>query len=208
MTHRPNWAEVAVVVATGGLHHLFLHVIGFHGVFIAVAVLGWTTYVVVRAKRDSAILNEGGFTRVGLRAAFVATSWVSLVGVIGLASIGAWRGHLRLHWHMLPLLALYPIWGVIQQFLVQALFARNLALTRVGTRFKAAVVFASALVFASAHLPALDITFATFLLGLGFTPLYFRFRNLWPLGVYHGWLGLCFYFWVVARDPLEKILHR
>jgi len=31
-------------------------------------------------------------------------------------------------------------------------------------------------------------------------PLYFRYRNLWPLGVLHGWLGAFFYLWVLGRD--------
>ena len=205
---KPNWVEVGLVVGTGGLHHLFLHVLGFHGIFIALAVVGWTTYVVRKARQHPDVLVDWGFTRRRLRETFIVTSLVAVFGGAGLAAIGAARGHLALHWHMLPLLGLYPIWGVIQQFLVQGLFAANLAKTELGIRHQLVVVVASALVFASAHLPAADITLATFLLGMAFTPIYLRFRNLWPLGLYHGWLGLAFYFWVVARDPLEKVLSR
>ena len=50
------------------------------------------------------------------------------------------------------------------------------------------------------------LVLATALLGLVFTPIYLRWRNLWPLGLYHGWLGALCYFWVIGRDPLLEIL--
>ena len=41
---------------------------------------------------------------------------------------------------------------------------------------------------------------ATFVLELLIVPLYLWQRNLWPLGVLHGWLGGLFYLWVENRD--------
>lgn len=46
---------------------------------------------------------------------------------------------------------------------------------------------------------------ATFMMGLAFTPMYLRHRNLWPLGIYHGWLGVLTYYWVLARDPWTEM---
>ena len=41
---------------------------------------------------------------------------------------------------------------------------------------------------------------ATFLLELAIVPLFLLYRNLWPLGLLHGWLGGLFYLWVEGRD--------
>jgi hypothetical protein len=42
-------------------------------------------------------------------------------------------------------------------------------------------------------------------LGLAFTQIYLRWRNLWPLGIYHAWLGVFAYFWVLHRDPWLEV---
>jgi hypothetical protein len=36
--------------------------------------------------------------------------------------------------------------------------------------------------------------------------IFLRWRNVWPLGICHGWLGVLFYFWVLGRDPWLEIL--
>lgn len=51
------------------------------------------------------------------------------------------------------------------------------------------------------HLPSWKLAAGTFGLGLAYTPLYLHHRNLWPLGLYHGWLGVFYYFWVLERNP-------
>ena len=54
--------------------------------------------------------------------------------------------------------------------------------------------------FGLIHLPDLALVAATCMLELALIPLYQRHRNLWPLGVVHGWLGAFFYLWVLDRD--------
>ena len=118
----------------------------------------------------------------------------------------AWsRGSLLFHWHMLVLLLLYPIWGVIQQFLVQALVAGNLSKASGFSSSPWFVTVVCAVLFAVVHLPDLTLAIGTFFLGLAFTPIYLKWRNLWPLGLYHGWLGVFVYFWVLHRDPWLEV---
>jgi membrane protease YdiL (CAAX protease family) len=93
------------------------------------------------------------------------------------------------------------VWGLVQQFLVQAMVARNLLAWT--TRRSVATLVAAAL-FAAVHWPDGVLMGATCLLGLAFTPMYLAFRNLWPLGLYHGWLGALTYFWVLGRDPWRE----
>jgi membrane protease YdiL (CAAX protease family) len=69
------------------------------------------------------------------------------------------------------------------------------------------VIPVGALLFGLAHWPDGVLMATTFLLGVVFIPMYLRWRNLWPLGVYHGWLGALMYFWILQRDPVAEILH-
>jgi membrane protease YdiL (CAAX protease family) len=122
-----------------------------------------------------------------------------------MAVVAALAGTLRLHAHLVPLLLLYPLWGLVQQFLVQALVAANLVRVRGALGSRTAVVSVCAVLFGVVHLPDLALAVATFVLGVAFTVIYLRHRNLWPLGLYHGWLGAIAYFWVLARDPWQEV---
>ncbi len=64
----------------------------------------------------------------------------------------------------------------------------------------------ASVLFGAVHLPELRLVAATSLLGLVFTLIYLRWHNLWPLGVYHGWLGVFFCYWVLVRDPWRETL--
>jgi len=102
---------------------------------------------------------------------------------------------------MLVLLALYPIWGTFQQLLVQGVFVRTVISSASGLWPKVIATVVASLLFAAVHLPELKLAAATCLLGLVFTLIYLRWRNLWPLWLYHGWLGVFYYYWVLGRDP-------
>ena len=62
------------------------------------------------------------------------------------------------------------------------------------------VFVAPALVFGLLHAIDWRLVLATFLLELVIVPLYLRHRNLWPLGLLHGWLGGLFYLWVLKAN--------
>ena len=118
-----------------------------------------------------------------------------------MAAYAAFQGGIAFTARLGILFALYPLWGWIQQFLIQALVVRNLERHRFFSH-PFCLVPASAVLFALVHAPYVPLMLATFGLGLAFTPIYLRWRNLWPLGLYHGWLGALFYVWVLGRDPL------
>jgi membrane protease YdiL (CAAX protease family) len=195
---RPNLLEPAAVIATALAFLLFAHVLGLHGVFIAVSGIAWGTYVTVRVRRDRGIVREWGFGRDGLRPTLLATTLLAAAALPAMALVGVARGTLTLNGHLLLLLLLYPAWGLGQQFLFQALVAGNLRRTAMPAW---AVVLVTAVLFGLIHAPDPELVLATFALGLLFTPLYLRWRNLWPLGLWHAWLGTFFYFWVLGRDP-------
>jgi hypothetical protein len=195
--------EVAAVACTGVLFLIFR----FHnlqGVFVPIAASFWIVFVWYRSRQNLEVLRVWGFRLDTLWPAFRAATAFSVPMAAAMAVVGVIRGTLGFPGHGWILLALYPIWGVVQQFLVQGLLVRNLEETI--PRF--ALILVGSCVFAIVHVPEPGLMVATFGLGLVYIPLYLRYRNLWPLGLYHGWLGTLFYLWVLARDPWVETFGR
>ncbi len=118
------------------------------------------------------------------------------------------------------LLCLYPIYGFVEQFLIQSMVARNLSYIHIppirhrhshrhghmverGKVRLAVISLIVACCFAIVHFPRVILMFATFSMGLFFTPIYLKWKCLWPLGVFHGWMGACIYFFIFNEDPWE-----
>ncbi len=196
-------AEPAAVVATGLLHLFFEEALHAKGPFILLAGLCWGTYLVLAVRKDRRLPLEWGFGRSGFRPTARWAGWILAGGAAFLALAGIAGGTLSWNPHILPVLLLYPAWGLLQQFLLQALLARNLD-RLAGSRFTAVAL--ASLLFAGVHLPDLFLAGATLVLALLFVPIYLRYRNLYPLGVVHGILGALAYFWVLGRDPWLELL--
>ncbi|MGB5921380.1 MAG: CPBP family intramembrane glutamic endopeptidase [Syntrophobacteria bacterium] len=199
-----SWLEVFAVVATGLLYFVS-KCFKARSVFIITAVCFWSVFVYYCAHNDSSVMGEWGFRGKNFARCFLRATLLAVPILVAMAGFTASRGRLTFPAHAWILLALYPIWGIIQQFLVQALVVRNVARSTLALS-PATIVLIGATVFAMAHLSNLRLLIATFGLGLVFVPLYLRYRNLWSLGLYHGWLGTFFYFWVLHRDPWSKLL--
>lgn len=195
-------AEVGAVVLTG-LGHLAASEAGVSGAYIPVVVVGWGGYVGARAATEPGYLATLGFTGEPLGRAVRDVGLLSAGAALGMGVYGAARGSLRLDASLLPLLVLYPAWGLTQQMLVQGYLTRHLDAAGLPTLAAASV---SAAAFGSVHVPNWPLTAATTVLGGAFAPLYLRDRALWPLGVAHGTLGALFYVWVLDRDPWAEIV--
>ena len=92
----------------------------------------------------------------------------------------------------------YVLWALEQEFILQSIFFVRLASLFGAQR---AVILAAAL-FSIAHLPSPVLTLLSFVGGIVYSDLFRRFRNLYPLGVIHGALGL-----TIAASMPDKWLH-
>lgn len=202
---RTRVCEMLAVLLTGIGKFIFVGWLGYKLWFIVAAILGWALYVYVRHHRQPGVLRYWGFRGDMFRENFMRLLPLAGIAVALFAGVGYGRGTLIWSWHLLPVLLLYPVWGVIQQFLVVGLVAGNLS-DFAGRRFsRATVVAVTAVLFSSVHFPALLLVAGTFILAVVYTVVYLRTRNLWALGLYHGWLGAFFYFFVLGRDPWQEV---
>ena len=107
-------------------------------------------------------------------------------------------GSVALPWGFWLTLALYPIWGTMQQFALQNLIARNVAGL---VSHPAAVAGVAATLFAASHVPRWPLVSLTLVSGFFFTLVYRRVPNLWAVGIAHGLLGSVAIYLVLREDP-------
>lgn len=198
-----QFSEMSAVVLTG-VGHLVASSQDASGAYIPAVMAGWGGYASVRALTEPGYLADAGLTGENAGRAWRDATLVSLGALGGMAVVGAARGTLDTDGLLVPLLVLYPAWGLTQQFLVQRMLTRNL--TDVGLS-PAVITPISAVTFGAVHAPNWDLTAATTVMGAAFTHLYQRDGNLWPLGIYHGALGAFVYVWVLDRRSWDEVLN-
>ena len=196
-------AEIGAVVLTGAGQFAATS-LDASSVYIPVVMASWGGYIGYRTATEPGFLRDAGFSGQNAGRAWRDATLFSLGAVGGMALIGASRGTLDTDGLLVPMLILYPAWGLTQQFLVQSMLTRNLAAAGLPP---AVVTPLAAAAFGGVHAPNWDLTAATTFAGAAFTHLYLRDGTLWPLGVYHGALGAFVYVWVLDRQSWSEVLN-
>jgi hypothetical protein len=205
---RQKTFELFAVALTGAGKFIFVDLWYYKGWYVSIACVLWISYIVWQWRRDGKRLKLLGFTRMGFRESFLRLFPFAAGCIILFVIMGLFRNSITLNWHVIPILLLYPIWGVIQQFLMMALFAGNLHDVKGHTWPKMAIMVATAFVFSIVHFPSNMLVGGTFILAFVYSNhyLYRGYKNLWVLGLYHGWLAGLFYYLVLGRDPWEEMM--
>lgn len=192
--------EVIAVITTGIAKFIFVDILIQKFWFILVACLFWISYVIYRMSGTKGIAQYWGFRKAGFKESLTIILPISILSLIVFISYGLFTNKLIFNWHILPILLLYPIWGSIQQFLVIGLIARNLKDYQGKTVPEWLIILIAAITFSAVHYPSIYLLIGTFFLALLYGYVYLKYGNLWILGIFHGWLGCFFYFFVLERD--------
>ena len=153
-----------------------------------IASLAFITWIVVTTVSERRRLRELGLGLTGIRGASIAL----VVGVIaaGLILCAAWMlGTLRPLYGSRPLPHAfgYLLWATVQEFILNSYFF--LTLEELLPRSRDAMIGAVVL-FTLAHIPNPVLLVGTLLASIFFVSVFRRYRNIYPLGVAHGILGL------------------
>ncbi len=197
--------EILAVIITGVGKFIFMDWLNVRLAFMTVACVFWILYVFVRLRKDKSILKYWGLTKLNFNKTFIEILPFAIITVVLFVVVGRWINTSVLSINILPILLLYPIWGIIQQFIMIGIFARNLKDMN-GVAYPIwIIIMATAISFAIVHYPYGLLIIGTFLLALVYTHLYLKGRNLIVMGIYHGWVGAFFFYTLLSRDSWEKV---
>jgi membrane protease YdiL (CAAX protease family) len=194
-----DWVALIAAVATGVIF-LAATARGPNVYFTLGAFVFWVAFVAWRAHRDKQALRNWGFRGDNLLAAARVPAALFVLAALAFAAYAFAKHRFQFPAHILPLFLLYPPWAVIQQFLVLGILVGNLEKIDALRRRPILLVIIGSFVFGAIHLSHPFLIVGTTLLALVYVPHFLKYRNVWPLGVVHGWIGPLFYLWVLGRD--------
>lgn len=197
--------EIVAVLCTGAGKFLFMDYLNWKFPFIVISIVGWVLYIWWRGKSTKSIMKYWGFRTDNFKQSLKIVLPFGIVSVSVFFIIGYFQNTLNLTWHIIPILITYPLWGVIQQFLIIALVAGNLQDMKSVSLGKPLTILVTAIVFGGVHYPYYWLIIGTFILALFYGYVYLRVRNVYILGLFHGWLGGLFFYTVVNRDPFLEV---
>jgi membrane protease YdiL (CAAX protease family) len=197
--------EIVAVLMTATGKFIFMDWLQWKLPFILIAILGWSTYVLARQRKAPTIMKYWGFRLDNVRQILKILLPFGITAVVMFAVIGIYLDTINITWHIIPILLLYPIWGIVQQFLVISMVAGNLKDLHQRKFPELVIIFVTALLFGVLHYPFFWLIVGTFVLALFYGYVYLKVRNVYVMGIFHGWLGALFFYTVVGRDPFVEV---
>ncbi len=196
---RRGW-EIAAIVAVALGRLLFMVELGWRLPFIAVVIIGWSYYVYRRLREAPGLRSYWGLRTDNFWQSFLRLLPLAIFLLASFIGYGLYFGTEVLDWSVLIVMLVYPVWGIVQQFLALGIFSRNISDGWGGNRPEWQTILLTGGLFGLIHYPFPILMLATFVLGLVYTWLYLRGYNLIALGVYHGLLGAMFFYTVLGRN--------
>lgn len=197
--------EILAVVLTAVGKFIFMDYLDWRLPFVVIAILGWSAYVFFRYKQDNDILKYWGIRTDNLKIVVRFMLPFGLLAIFTFFIIGYYQKSINLTWHIIPILVTYPIWGSIQQFITIGLITGNLKDLKRKRLSKFSIIFITAVLFSVVHFPSQWLMLGTFILALFYGYVYLKMKNVFAMGLFHGWLGALFYYTVVNRDPFQEV---
>jgi hypothetical protein len=192
--------ELSAVVLTVLFKFILMDWLGMRAFYIAGTCLFWLGYAVFRYRLDHDILRYWGFKKDHFtQSIYSLLPFSGAVLAITLLYAGI-TGIPILNIHIIPVLLLYPVWGIIQQFMLVCIIAQNIQNTSIFSSRKNSVILIVSLLFSLVHYPFPVLMGFTFLMEIAFLFIFFRWRNLWAIGLIHGWIATLLLFYVLNRD--------
>jgi hypothetical protein len=196
--------EIIAVLLTAVGKFVFIDLLEWRLPFIICTLAAWSTYAVSRPR---AIRAYWGFRTDNFGVVLRLLAPLAVISAASFIAIGLIKNKLNITWHILPIMLFYPVWGTIQQLLCVGLVTGNLQdMSKPLNGLHNMLVTAT--LFSIMHYPDTMLMAGTFVLALVYSLVYQKQRNIYALGLFHGWLGALFYYSIVGRDPFLELLGR
>ena len=206
--NRDVWVnfELAAVIVLASGKFVFGDVLEQDVWFAVAGGAACLAYIFARTHARAGLIEVWGFSSKNLHSSMSVTLPVTAACVAATVWYGTAAGTAVFHWHMAAVLLLYPLWGIVQQFLLVVLVAGNVDRLTGGRLPRLFIVLPTAVLFALVHIPVPELMGATFLMGCFTTAMFLRYRSLWALGLFHGIFATALYYFVLGEDPLRGFM--
>jgi hypothetical protein len=151
--------------------------------------------------KEKTIHKEWGFTCNNFKPAM---KWVAIAGgisICGFMIYGLKVNHTKFSMNILWSVLVYPVWGLAQQLLFISLVAGNLEKCQRIKFNEFQILAITSTLFCFVHYPNPCLMIATFFMAIFFAMMFLKYRNIYPLAIFHGVVGAVFYYFVLNEDP-------
>ena len=200
LSEKQKWFELLMVILTGCLKFIFMDWMNLRSFYISGICIFWFCYVIYRYSKDHEILKYWGYRKENFKKSMVTLLPFLLISVTGTFIHMTIKDRLVFSWHLIPILMLYPVWGIIQQFMMVSLIAGNLQSLKIIKLNKYQSILITAFIFSQVHYPGIFLMIFTFIMEIIFLMVFYKWRNLWALGLVHGWVATILLFYIENRD--------
>ena len=193
--------EVAGILMTAIMKFIMMDWLKMVAFYTSGVSLYWIGYIIYRQHGDRTTLRRWGFTRVHFNQAMLFLIPFILLTLIAGVLTGLSNDVEILNWRVIPVLFMYPLWGLFQQFIMIILICGNLTELERFNLKRWQVVLITSLLFSMVHYPSFFLMGFTFGMEIIILTAWFRWRNLLAIGVTHGIVGTILLFYMMGRDP-------
>lgn len=197
--------EISALAGAAFLKFMLIDWLNLRALYIVLICLFWVSYIYFRYKSNPSILARWGIQKQNFRATFLYLLPFAIFCIAGFVIYGLAAQTAIINWHMIPILFAYPLWGLIQQFIVAGLVAGNLKAIRRPRFQKYQIILVTSLLFSLLHYPDGLLMLFTFIMQWFFTTAFLRWKNIWPLGLYHGIIATVLLFFAMGRDLWDEL---
>jgi len=193
--------ELAGIIATAALKFIMMEWLNMVAFYVAGICFFWIGYIIYRYIHDKTILVKWGFRKEGFGQTFLFLIPFIILTIISSVILGDVNTSVKiLNWRIIPVLFLYPLWGLFQQYIMLVLITDNLVeLDKIELNKYQAILITS-LLFSLVHYPSYFLMIFTFCMEVIFLLAWFRWKNLLALGLTHGIIATFLLFYILERD--------
>lgn len=193
--------EISGIAGTAALKWIMMDWLNMQAFYIVGVCLFWIVYIIYRTANNNHILERWGFKFEYFSQTLVFMIPFMVLCLVSSFLLGQFNSSVDLlNWRVLPVLFLYPLWGVFQQYIMLVLIAQNLIqLERISFK-RYQVILITSLLFSLIHYPSFFLMAFTFFMEVIFLIAWFKWRNLLALGLTHGFIATFLLFYILERD--------
>ena len=198
--------EILAISITAILKFLLMDWLNWRGAYLAVVFLFWLIYIYLQVKKNKEILKLWGFKKEHFRQTILFLMPLIVLAIIAFVNLSSSSIRLTITWQFIIIFCLYPFWGILQQFIMLGIISNNIVTINKGKINTYLLIILIATLFSLIHYPSYFLMVFTFLLEAVFVIVYLKWRNLWAIGIAHGWIATFLLYFVMERDLWNELV--